>query len=154
MRKVAIYVLTASSLLLSPQPALAQTYYFGPAGSGITWKEIWEFGRNPSVIGKPSTPLGAVAGNIMNSIAKERATVVVGKEKLTSAAIEDIKISLQNTAKEGLEKAGVRGAEAISRNISVKAGTTAASTLLRGLGIVTTLEATQSYVPVRGVYSI
>ena len=140
MRKV-IYILVVSSFLLSIQPALAQTYYFGPAGSGITWKEIWEFGRNPSVIGKPSTPLGAVAGNIMNSIAKERATVVVGKEKLTSAAIEDIKISLQNTAKEGLEKAGVRGAEAISRNISVKAGTTAASTLLRGLGIVTTLEA-------------
>ena len=144
-----------SSFLLSIQPALAQTYYFfGPAGSGITWSDIWKFGRNPSVIGAPSTPFGAVAGNIMNSIAKERATVVVGKEKLTSAAIEDIKISLQNTAKEGLEKAGVRGAEAISRNISVKAGTTAASTLLRGLGIVTTLEATQSYVPVRGVYSI
>jgi len=53
MRKV-IYILVVSSFLLSIQPALAQTYYFfGPAGSGITWSDIWKFGRNPSVIGAP-----------------------------------------------------------------------------------------------------
>src|SRR3989344_1846025 len=140
-RKVVVYILTASSLLLFSQPVLAQTYYFGPAGSGITWKEIWEFGRNPSVIGAPSTPFGVVSGGIMNSIAKERATVIVGKKELAPAVIKDIQNSLQKTAKEGLEKAGAQAAEAISKNIKVGIVRGTSSALLKGLGIVTTIEA-------------
>lgn len=144
-RKAAIYISIVSLLLLPIQPALAQTYYFGPSGSGITWSDIWKFGRNPSVIGAPSTPFGAAAGSIMRSMAEERATVIIGKKKLTPVEQEKILESIKSATKEGLEKAGVQATKAVTKNIKIGAAKKITPTLLKSLGIVTIVEAVAEY---------
>jgi|SRR3989338_1121901 len=138
IRKVIVYIIITSSLLLSLQPALArQSYNFGSEGTGTTWRQLWDKSYEKAI---PQTATLTTLTTIINARqtffvknVAEVAATVGGK----NAVAKSIQEGLQYAAKEELAKVVEKGvAEKIAKKISVKFG----GAFVPGLNIALAVE--------------